>query len=263
MSFRSFIQIFCILLHLTYLAGCNDNSPTGSSPSPTTSGTSNESATSPQSSKNPTASSNSTQSYTYTETPLIARAKASYPSCPIEIYEEIVQRCVAKGNSDHDCLGLVFRDRASLGSVGCSILSLEKGVDIDVKRTDLNLSEHYHIDSGTALSGVAYLLGISSPLQPSRDEWSTLMNVFIEADADVNDIDIGGYTPLMLLLVEPLLEPNDELSSLCMFIKPLLEKLIESGADVSVQAEDGETALTLAQKKNCTSDVIEMLTETE
>ena len=46
MNFRNFIKIFCVLLHLTYLAGCND---TSSSPAPATSGTSNESATSPQS----------------------------------------------------------------------------------------------------------------------------------------------------------------------------------------------------------------------
>ena len=49
MNFRNFIPIFCVLLHLTFLAGCNDDSPTDSSPAPTTSGTSNESTTNPQS----------------------------------------------------------------------------------------------------------------------------------------------------------------------------------------------------------------------
>ncbi len=49
MSFRNFVPIFCVLLHLTYLVGCRDDSSTTSSPAPTTSGAPNESATSPQS----------------------------------------------------------------------------------------------------------------------------------------------------------------------------------------------------------------------
>ena len=49
MNFRNLIQIFCVLLCLTYLAGCKDDGPTSTSPAPTISGAPNESITSPQS----------------------------------------------------------------------------------------------------------------------------------------------------------------------------------------------------------------------
>ena len=49
MNLRNFVPILCVLLHLTYLVGCRDDSSTSSSPTLTTSGTSNESTTSPQS----------------------------------------------------------------------------------------------------------------------------------------------------------------------------------------------------------------------
>lgn len=48
MKFRNFVQIFCVLSCLTYLAGCEDDSPTNTSPAPTTSGAPNESITSSQ-----------------------------------------------------------------------------------------------------------------------------------------------------------------------------------------------------------------------